>query len=122
MRVGSETCTTGMSACGYISDSGTQTPWSNGRLESMRAGRCGVQQFDDLGCQLWIARCRVLHFKQGAGKPPKVMPGFRSWMPLTSSSWLSQCAETITMALGFGSSAARRAGRAAGAGFQGEHG
>jgi hypothetical protein len=28
-----------MSACGYISDSGTQTPWSKRSLESMRAGR-----------------------------------------------------------------------------------
>ncbi len=68
----------------------------------------GAQQPDDLSRQLWVARCGVLHGKQLAGKPPKSCQVSGAALPLTSKSWLSQCADTTTIALGRGISAARR--------------
>ncbi|MNQ85050.1 hypothetical protein D3C85_1001970 [compost metagenome] len=109
-RLGSDTWTTGISAFGYISESGTHAPWSKGRCESRWAGS-----------PAWLSSAATSVASSGspaagyctannsAGKPPKScqVSGF-GWLA-TSSSWLSQWAETITMAFGLGSSAASRA-------------
>jgi hypothetical protein len=91
-----------MSASGYISDSGTQAPWSNGRCASSRRADPQLSAVHDLAGQGRFARRRVLHRIQGRGKPPKSCQVSGCALPVTSSSRLSQCADTTTMALGRG--------------------
>ncbi|CAI8734527.1 hypothetical protein EMIT0P100_130129 [Pseudomonas sp. IT-P100] len=109
-RVGSETCTTGMSACGYINDKGTHTPWSKGRSVSMRAGKSlRFSNWTTSAANCGSPGAGYCTSNNALGKPPKSCQVSGCGLPLTNSSLFSQWAETITMALGFGNSPARRA-------------
>ena len=107
--LGSDTCTTGISASGYINDSGTQAPWSKGRLASSRAGRpLSASSAAIRAANAGSPGAGYCTANRAGGKPPKSCQVSGAGLLATRRSGLSQCADTSTMAVGRGSSAARR--------------